>query len=491
MDDQKRVLLAIVLSGVILLGWQYFFVPKPVESDTQAAHTQTETTTPTTVSKSNNNTVTPSPVATPEAPVVQTTQEYILKKGNVSFTINNNLLISDATNTNQKFSFEEIIGTKKGFQVFLYKEDGRVPLFFNLSQSSDSEISGSDSNYGINFSASIDESGKLVYSLNSEKNYFYQFVYQSKAQELESRNFSQFAYLTDELQTEQIGDEESGSELIKWIGIDYHYHLFAAIFAEKKQANYRMYESGKMVISFSEPRNAISLKMVFTKKEYDHLVKLGDNLHLSVDFGMFSIIAVPILRGLQFFYRFFPNYGVAIILLTLLMRLLTFPLQYKSFVSMKKMQSVQPELQKIREKFKDDPQRMQQESMALFKKAGANPLGGCLPLLLQMPIFFAFYKVLYAAVELVGAPFGGWLLDLSEKDPYYVLPVLMAVTMFAQQKLTPTATSDPTQKKVMMFMPLIFGFIMKDLPSGLTLYIFVSTLFGILQQLFVYRRVDA
>ena len=154
---------------------------------------------------------------------------------------------------------------------------------------------------------------------------------------------------------------------------------------------------------------------------------------------------------------------------------------------MKKLQLVQPELTKIREKYKEDPARMQKESMELFKKSGANPIGGCLPLLLQMPVFFAFYKVLYGAVELVDAPFMLWLHDLSNKDPYYVLPVLMTGAMFLQQKLTPNTITDPVQKKVMMFMPLIFGVIMKDLPSGLSLYIFVSTIFGILQQLMVFN----
>lgn len=226
---------------------------------------------------------------------------------------------------------------------------------------------------------------------------------------------------------------------------------------------------------------------MFVKKEYNYLTALEQNLNNSVDFGIWGFFAVWILKGLQFFYTFIPNYGVSIILLTLLIRLITFPLQYKSFVSMKKLQLVQPELTKIREKYKEDPARMQKESMELFKKSGANPIGGCLPLLLQMPVFFAFYKVLYGAVELVDAPFMLWLHDLSNKDPYYVLPVLMTGAMFLQQKLTPNTITDPVQKKVMMFMPLIFGVIMKDLPSGLSLYIFVSTIFGILQQLMVFN----
>ena len=125
--------------------------------------------------------------------------------------------------------------------------------------------------------------------------------------------------------------------------------------------------------------------------------------------------------------------------------------------------------------------------MDLFKRNGANPLGGCLPMLLQMPIFFAFYKVLYAAVELVGQPFYFWINDLSEKDPYFVLPVVLTAAMFFQQKMTPTTSTDPTQQKVMMFMPIIFGFIMKDMPSGLVLYICVSTIFQMVQQVFVNR----
>lgn len=154
------------------------------------------------------------------------------------------------------------------------------------------------------------------------------------------------------------------------------------------------------------------------------------------------------------------------------------------------MQLIQPELAKIKEKFKDEPQKMQKETMDLFKKAGANPLSGCLPLILQMPFFFAIYKVLYSSVELVGAPFYFWIHDLSIQDPFYVLPVLMGIAMLAQQKLTPQTSVDPTQQKIMLFMPVIFAFIMKSLPAGLVLYIFVSTVVGVAQQALVYKMAD-
>jgi YidC/Oxa1 family membrane protein insertase len=266
--------------------------------------------------------------------------------------------------------------------------------------------------------------------------------------------------------------------------------LLALVFKDKQVAKYESNEQGALALETVTPSVNFESSLVFTKKNYDHLLTLGDGLHLSVDFGFFAILAVPLLRGLQFLYKYIPNYGIAIILLTILIRLITFPLQYKSFKSMKKMQAIQPELQAIKEKYKDDSMKMQKETMDLFKRAGANPLSGCLPLLLQMPFFFAIYRVLYSAVELVGAPFGGWIHDLSIHDPFYVLPVLMAASMFLQQKITPQTSVDPNQQKIMMLMPLIFGFIMKNLPAGLVLYIFVSTSVGILQQYLVYKAID-
>jgi YidC/Oxa1 family membrane protein insertase len=153
-----------------------------------------------------------------------------------------------------------------------------------------------------------------------------------------------------------------------------------------------------------------------------------------------------------------------------------------SFKSMKAMQQIQPHVQVLREKHKDDPMTLNKEMMALMKENKANPLGGCLPMLLQIPIFFALYKVIGSSVELYQSPFFGWIQDLSAHDKFYVLPVLMGISMFLQQKLTPMTTLDPTQAKIMMFLPVVFSLFMLNLPSGLTLYMFVSTVFGIIQQ---------
>lgn len=200
-----------------------------------------------------------------------------------------------------------------------------------------------------------------------------------------------------------------------------------------------------------------------------------------IDYGMFAWIAKPLLWLLKFLNSFIHNFGWSIVVLTVIVRFVVLPFNVYSYRSMKVMQKIQPEMQRLRERYKEDPQTMNREVMALMKRNKANPLGGCIPMLLQLPIFFALYQVLGQSIELYRAPFMLWIHDLSSKDPFYVLPVLMGVTMFIQQKITPS-TMDPAQAKIMMWMPVIFSFFMISLPSGLTLYIFVSTLFGIVQQ---------
>jgi YidC/Oxa1 family membrane protein insertase len=225
-------------------------------------------------------------------------------------------------------------------------------------------------------------------------------------------------------------------------------------------------------------------------KSFAVLSSVDKSLEQVVDYGMFAIIAKPILWLLKFLNSFIANWGWSIIVLTLIVRFIVLPFNVYSYKSMKVMQKLQPEMNRVRERYKDKPpeQRLQmnQEIMGLMKKHKANPLGGCLPMLLQLPVFFALYQVLGQSIELYRAPFILWIHDLSAQDPFYVLPVAMGLTMFVQQKITPT-TMDPQQAKIMMWVPLIFSFFMLSLPSGLTLYIFVSTLFGIVQQ-YIFMR---
>lgn len=216
-------------------------------------------------------------------------------------------------------------------------------------------------------------------------------------------------------------------------------------------------------------------------KAYSLLGSVDPLFSKIVNFGFFGLIGSYLFYLLNFLQKFVQNWGLAIIALTLVVRILVLPFNIMSYRSMKKMAALQPKLKELRERYKDDPAAINRETMNLMKVEKANPLGGCLPMLLQLPIFFALYQVLGQSIELYQAPFYGWIQDLSLKDPYYVLPVLMGITLYIQHKITPT-TMDPQQAKIMAWMPVIFSVFTLGLPSGLTLYIFVSTLFGVIQQ---------
>lgn len=237
-------------------------------------------------------------------------------------------------------------------------------------------------------------------------------------------------------------------------------------------------------------------------KEYDRLEKIGAGLEQSINVNLLWWIFVPLLRLMNFLYGLIPNYGVAIILVTVITKTLFYPLTYKGMMSMramqKKMHGMQPELNALKAKHQKDPKRLQQEQMDLYKKHGVNPLGGlggCLPMVVQMPIFLSLYWVFSLAVELQNAPFlcfgtlfgtDLWICDLAQRDPTYVLPILMGVSMFVQQKMTPVV-GDPRQAKMMQFMPVMFTFFFLNLPSGLVLYWCVSNILQIMQQYYIDR----
>lgn len=239
--------------------------------------------------------------------------------------------------------------------------------------------------------------------------------------------------------------------------------------------------------------------LYFGPKELQLLKTLGSDLERAVDFGWFDVIARPTLYLLNFLYKFVGNYGLAIILVTVVIKLLFWPISQKGMESMKTLQKIQPKMAKLREKYKDDKVRQQQEMMKLYQTYKVNPLGGCLPMLLQIPVFFALYKVLLQSIELRHAPFLLWITDLAAPDRLFigfdipwlhgipVLTLLMGGSMFLQQKMTPT-TGDPTQAKIMLFMPVIFTFMFLNFASGLVLYWLVNNLLTIGQQYLVNQK---
>jgi YidC/Oxa1 family membrane protein insertase len=230
---------------------------------------------------------------------------------------------------------------------------------------------------------------------------------------------------------------------------------------------------------------SVAAEVFFGPKETKILDQYG--MGEALQFGWFSIIGRFFLKALIWLNRYTHNYGFAIIVLTIMIKIVLYPLTHKQNVSMKKMQKVQPKVEAIKAKYKksktdaEQRQKMNVEMMALYQKEGINPMAGCLPLVLQLPILWGFYGLLSRAIELRGAPFMLWIHDLSDKDPTYILPILMTATMFLQTYITP-ATGDPAQRKMFLMMPLVFGFLFKDFPSGLVLYWLVQNILTIAQQ---------
>jgi YidC/Oxa1 family membrane protein insertase len=243
-----------------------------------------------------------------------------------------------------------------------------------------------------------------------------------------------------------------------------------------------------------------SYKLYLGPKEVSTLKGADPTLAKAVNFGWFDVIAQPLLVCLKFFYRYLHNYGVAIILLTLLIKILFWPLTHKSYESMRTMKKLQPKMQKIREKYKDDKEKMNQEIMQMYRTHKANPVGGCLPMVLQIPVFFALYRLLYSSIAIRHAPFLWWINDLSAPDrfpvgvqiPYLgdglpILTVLMGVSMFVQQKMSPTG-GDPKMEKMMMMMPVVFTVFFVNFPSGLVLYWLVNNVLSIGQQYYINKK---
>lgn len=234
-----------------------------------------------------------------------------------------------------------------------------------------------------------------------------------------------------------------------------------------------------------------SFKGYIGPKDYKVLKSINPHLTSIVEYGRITFFAKYFFSLLDWLYGYVGNWGVAIVLLTIIIRIILFPLSFKGMVGMQKLKDLAPKMKEIQEKHKGDPQKMQASMMELYKKHGANPLGGCLPLLLQIPVFFAIYRVLYNAVELKNAPLLLWVHDLSVMDPYFVLPLLMGLSMYLQQSLTPTAFTDPIQAKVFKWLPVIFTIFLITFPAGLILYWTINNIISILQQIIINKMLDA
>jgi YidC/Oxa1 family membrane protein insertase len=277
---------------------------------------------------------------------------------------------------------------------------------------------------------------------------------------------------------------------ILWSAFGTKYFVNAVVSADKSIGSVRLEKTGsRLQRSVASPAFTIqpgeartfAYKVYFGPKDIDFLKATGVGLEEVIDLGWFSMIAKPLLLSLKFFYRYVHNYGLAIIIITVILKIFFYPLTHRSYKSMKEMQKLQPKMAELREKHKDDRDAMNRAIMELYRDHKVNPMGGCLPMLVQIPVFFALYKALMYSIELRHAPFYPWITDLSAKDPYYITPIIMGATMVIQQKMTPT-TMDPMQAKIMMFLPVMFTFMFLNFPSGLVLYWLVNNILTILQQ---------
>lgn len=318
----------------------------------------------------------------------------------------------------------------------------------------------------------------------------------------------------EQIKAKKIKDKNIYIGSLQWVTVQDRYFMSSIIPVKPVEASMRLFlsQDGSMLeAQYMQPETVIQsgmqhsyeYKLFFGPKSTKVLKQCDYNLSKAIDFGMFDFIAKPCLWFMNFLYGIIPNYGVAIIILTIVTKLILWPLGTKSYKSMAEMKKIQPLMTEIREKYKNDKKKMNEEIMALYKTYKVNPVGGCLPMIVQLPVFFALYRMLYEAIELRHAPFFGWITDLSAPDrlfsfgfsiplmqPPYGIPVLtiiMGATMFLQQQMAPSV-GDPTQAKMMKFMPVIFTVIFINFSSGLVLYWLINNILSIAQQHYITKK---
>uniref|UniRef100_A0A486XTM3 Membrane protein insertase YidC n=1 Tax=Rheinheimera sp. BAL341 TaxID=1708203 RepID=A0A486XTM3_9GAMM len=318
-------------------------------------------------------------------------------------------------------------------------------------------------------------------------------IYRGAAFGTAEERYNKYAF--DDMQDKNLLEATTGG----WVAMLEHY--FVSAWIPDQQADNQLYSlvrNGQGVIGAKgpavniEPDATITLSSTFYAgpKTQDNLAKLANGLDLTVDYGFLWFISQLLFWLLTTIQGFVVNWGLAIICITLLVKGAMYPLTKVQYESMAKMRNLKPKIEELQARYKDDRQKMGPAMMELYRKEKVNPMGGCLPMLIQMPIFLALYWVFVESVELRHAPFMLWINDLSAQDPYYVLPVLFGISMFLMQKLTPMQVTDPMQQKIMMWMPVAFSVFFLWFPSGLVLYWFVSNLISLAQMLYIYKGME-
>ena len=558
MDEQKRLLLAVVLSVVVLVGYQYFFTAPPENTNPsqevqtrEAVQTNTPANTPR-VSNYTNGTGN-------QSQAVQTSQPESAKKDYRTISVSTPLY---------EIAISEHLAAVHSFALKNYRETTQessplkqlVPeqlvngtLSFNLEGGTVQGLDNAVYTAGTDTAAVNLFQGEktIVFSWVNPQGISVKKIFTFRADSFlidcniliqngsgmpvndaivismpgfyndEVKKQSRFAfqgpvaYINDKYQDiapDDIEDQDTFNGTIDWAGYTGQYFMTAVMPREPVNAKLSLSYANDIAtnrfvqkMDRLDPGKQGQYEFIYYMgpKSYKLLSSYDNNLKKAINFGWFDIIAKPLLITMNTIHDFIPNYGIAIILLTILIKLVFWPLGTKSYKSMNEMKKVQPLMMELREKYKDDKTRMNQEVMGLYKTYKVNPASGCLPLLVQMPIFFALYRMLYQAIELRHAPFFGWIADLSAPDRLFhfdfaipmmqaptgipVLTLLMGASFLLQQKMTPTA-GDPMQAKMMMLMPIFMTVLFINFPAGLVLYMFVNNIISMGQQKYTQKK---
>lgn len=336
--------------------------------------------------------------------------------------------------------------------------------------------------------------GQLRQSMVSDSGSMFMPTYRGAAFSTQDTRYDKYSF--DDIRDRNLNQTTVGG----WVAMLEHYFVTAWVPNQTGQnVIYTMSApNNEAVIGFTsqtlqvEPNSSgrLEASLFLGPKDQDRLGALADNLNLTVDYGFMWWLAIPLFSLMQFIYSIFANWGVVIILVTLIMKLILYPLTKAQYTSMAKMRMVAPKMKALKEKYGDDRQKLGQAMMKLYQDEKVNPLGGCLPMLLQLPIFLTLYWVLLESAEFRHADFALWITDLSSRDPYFILPLLMGGSMWLMQRLQPTPVTDPMQQKIMQLMPILFTVFFLFFPSGLVLYWLTSNLVSIAQMLWIYRQIE-
>lgn len=501
LSTQKRVLLATLLSFAFFIAYDYFFIPKQIQKDINSSVVSQQ------VDK--NQAPVDNSSNAPSVSLSSNSTDKVLTKikaKNYEAHIDNLGRISKFYLNEEKYKNEDgsqtqLINSPMPLEI-RFSDSALNELAFRSDYTADiSEVELNGHSKTINLTQNLGdmvltkkitfyENGKYDLEIKTSKKveYFVTTGLRSNiAIDAYTIHGARFIFSDGKSEDIEDGDVKGGEKLSNVVIAAASDRYYTSLF-------YKFDKPLEVVMSADTNQNSL----IFIKqnddfvangyigpKEYVTLKSIDERLVDVIEYGWFTFISKPMFRFLDFLHTYIGNWGWAIVVLTIIIRIVLFPLTYKGMLSMNKLKELAPKMKEIQTKYKGDPQKLNAHMMELYKKNNANPMGGCLPILMQIPIFFAIYRVLLNAIELKGADWILWINDLSIMDPYFILPILMGVTMYLQQKLTPTTFTDPMQEKIMKFLPLIFTFFFVTFPAGLTLYWFVNNVCSVVQQIFV------